>query len=73
MNLELYKCIEECIGICNRLINKNEYDAEQIARGVKGDLLGAYEEASRVSTEMLKKMRAKMYILLQDAMNSEQI
>ena len=73
MNLELYKCLGECIDICNALIDKTLEDEEQFNQGVRGQLLDSYMKASDTSMEVLKKMREAMYILLQEEVNSAQI
>ncbi len=73
MNLELYKCLDECIDICNALIDKTLEDEEQFNQGVQGQLLDSYMKASDTSMEVLKKMREAMYILLQEEVNSAQI
>ena len=60
MELEQYRILAECLQLCNKLLEKMEYDNDTISSCMSGDLRRVYLEANELAINQVLSVRNRL-------------
>ncbi len=68
MDVITAECLENCVFLCNRLLNLQDEDSIQIARCLQGEQLENYQHIMRIEREKLEHLKNRLQTLREEHM-----